>query len=296
MDDDVRAAVAAIPMLAGYSGAVERLGGLTNRVYRLGGHCLRIPGKGTEEYINRANEAVAAREAAKAGVSPDVLYFDAATGLMVTRFIDGAETMSPEKFKARAGAPARAGAGVPQAARQRRGVPVPLRAVRDDRRYLKVLVDQGRGAAGGLPRRGARGRPVGARRARRASNCRSPPATAIRSAKTSSTPAERMWIVDWEYAGMNDPMWDLGDLSVEAAFERRAGRGDDARLFRRRAKAGRARPHRHLQGDVRPAVDAMGPDPARQQQPGRRFLGLCQWPLRALQGDDGSQGFCAPCG
>ena len=109
MDDDVRAAVAAIPMLAGYGGPVERLGGLTNRVYRLGSHCLRIPGKGTEEYINRANEAVAAREAARAGVSPDVLYFDAATGLMVTRFIDGAETMSPQKFKARAGAPARAG-------------------------------------------------------------------------------------------------------------------------------------------------------------------------------------------
>jgi thiamine kinase-like enzyme len=28
----------------------------------------------------------------------------------------------------------------------------------------------------------------------------------------------RMVIVDWEYSGMNDPMWDLGDLSVEAAF------------------------------------------------------------------------------
>jgi thiamine kinase-like enzyme len=30
---------------------------------------------------------------------------------------------------------------------------------------------------------------------------------------------DRMWIVDWEYSGMNDPMWDLGDLSVEAAFD-----------------------------------------------------------------------------
>jgi thiamine kinase-like enzyme len=27
-----------------------------------------------------------------------------------------------------------------------------------------------------------------------------------------------MVIVDWEYSGMNDPMWDLGDLSVEAGF------------------------------------------------------------------------------
>jgi thiamine kinase-like enzyme len=29
---------------------------------------------------------------------------------------------------------------------------------------------------------------------------------------------KRMWIVDWEYSGMNDPMWDLGDLAVEGRF------------------------------------------------------------------------------
>ncbi|MFZ0487508.1 MAG: phosphotransferase, partial [Arenicellales bacterium] len=29
---------------------------------------------------------------------------------------------------------------------------------------------------------------------------------------------KRMWIVDWEYSGMNDPIWDLGDVSVEAGF------------------------------------------------------------------------------
>ena len=29
----------------------------------------------------------------------------------------------------------------------------------------------------------------------------------------------KMWIVDWEYSGMNDPMWDLGDLSVEAGMD-----------------------------------------------------------------------------
>lgn len=28
-----------------------------------------------------------------------------------------------------------------------------------------------------------------------------------------------MWIVDWEYSGMNDPMWDLGNLSVEGGFD-----------------------------------------------------------------------------
>jgi len=71
-----RQAMAGVPFLKDFSGTVFRLGGLTNLVFQAGEYCIRVPGKGTEEYINRANEAVAAREAAKAGVSPEVLYFD----------------------------------------------------------------------------------------------------------------------------------------------------------------------------------------------------------------------------
>ena len=107
-DSEALAVLNAIPQFATYSGPVTRLGGLTNRVYCAGTACLRLPGRGTEEYINRANEAVAAREAAHAGLSPDVLHVDPASGIMVTRFIDGAVTMSPDLFRSREGAPARA--------------------------------------------------------------------------------------------------------------------------------------------------------------------------------------------
>ncbi len=58
-----------------------------------------------------------------------------------------------------------------------------------------------------------------ARGACRASGARSSPATAIRCAENFLDTGTRMWIVDWEYSGMNDPMWDLGDLSVEAGFD-----------------------------------------------------------------------------
>src|SRR5262245_46064911 len=98
MADEIQSArevLSAIPQLASRaaSARITRLGGLTNLVFRIDDEfCLRIPGKGTEEYINRANEAVAAREAARAGVSPEVLHFDAKTGIMVTRYIDGAVT------------------------------------------------------------------------------------------------------------------------------------------------------------------------------------------------------------
>ena len=30
----------------------------------------------------------------------------------------------------------------------------------------------------------------------------------------------RMYLIDWEYAGMNDGMWDVADVSIEAGFEK----------------------------------------------------------------------------
>ncbi len=104
---ELQAVINDIPVLQGYHGPIERLGGLTNRVYRVGSHVLRIPGKGTEEYINRANEAASAKIASSAKVSPEVLYANATTGIMVTAHV-AAVTMTPENFKTRLGAPARA--------------------------------------------------------------------------------------------------------------------------------------------------------------------------------------------
>ena len=218
MEEDVAAAIAGIPALGGYSGPVERLGGLTNRVYRLGEFCLRIPGKGTEEYINRLNEAASARAAAAAGVSPAVLHFDERTGVMLTRFVDGAVTMSPASFKARAGSPARAGQAF--RALHSSGAVFPARfelfAMIDG--YLKVLST--RDVA--LPT-GYHDVVREADRSVRAAIAAHPlPLVACHCdplAENFLDTGTRMWIVDWEYSGMNDPMWDLGDLSVEAGFD-----------------------------------------------------------------------------
>jgi len=74
--------------------AVTRMGGLTNLVFRIEHgpqhYVLRVPGRGTEEYINRRHEAHAAREAARVQVSPEVLHFDAQTGVMVARLVEAA--------------------------------------------------------------------------------------------------------------------------------------------------------------------------------------------------------------
>ncbi len=213
-----REAIAGIPLLAG-AGEPQRLGGLTNLVYRVGDYCLRIPGAGTEEYINRANEAVAAREAARAGVSPGVLHFDGRTGVMVTRFIAGARTMSPEAFR-EPGTAARAG----QAFRKLHtsGAVFPFRfelfGMIDD--YLKILSTKDVALPAGYHDVVREAESV-----RAALDAHPAPLAACHCdplCENFLDTASRMWIVDWEYSGMNDPMWDLGDLAVEGQFDARA--------------------------------------------------------------------------
>ncbi len=208
--------VSSIPLLAKSEADPVRLGGLTNLVFRVGEFCLRVPGKGTEEYINRAHEAVAAREAARAGVSPEVLHFDDASGVMVTRFIDGGVTMTPDLFKQRDGAAARAGNAFRQLHQSDAVFPFhfELFAMIDD--YLKILSAKDVALPDGYHDVVAE---AGTVRAALAVNwlpsvaCHCDPLC-----ENFLDTGERMWIVDWEYSGMNDPMWDLGDLSVEGEF------------------------------------------------------------------------------
>jgi thiamine kinase-like enzyme len=214
--DDIIGLTAGIPPLAGWQGRPERLGGLTNRVYGLGDMILRVPGEGTAAYIDRAREAAMARAAAAAGVSPEVLHADPATGLMVTRRI-AAVTMTPEGFRNRPGTPGRAGALF--ARLHRSGAVFPFRfdlfAMIDG--YLALLAPRDVALPEGYHQALAEAEKV------RAVLAANPPPLAPCHCdplcENFLDAPDRMWLVDWEYSGMNDPMWDLGDLSVEAGFD-----------------------------------------------------------------------------
>src|SRR4051794_35110789 len=218
-----REAVKTIPMLWCLDESdlvIMRLGGLTNLVFRvdIGGeqYVLRVPGKGTEEYINRANEEVAAREAAQAGVSPDLLYFNAQSGLMLTRFIDHAVTMTPEGFRERQGSPARAGLAFRTLHRSGAKFNFRFELFQMIDNYLSVLA----GKDVVLPE-GYHDVVREAQKVRTALAAHPVPLAACHCdplCENALDNGRRMWLVDWEYSGMNDPMWDLGDLSVEAGF------------------------------------------------------------------------------
>lgn len=201
--------------------SITRLGGLTNLVHRVevgeASVIVRISGEGTEEYIDRSVELHNACAAARAGVSPEVLFARPETGLMISRTVLDIETMSPALFQTRAGSPARAGKALSKL--HNSGEVFEFRfelfSMIDD--YLKILstkkVD--------LPERYhavvAAATPL--KEILSQADVPLAPCHCDPLCENFLDDSKVMWIVDWEYSGMNDPLWDVGDLSVEAGLD-----------------------------------------------------------------------------
>ena len=223
-------ALTRLPMLSGASpSSATRLGGLTNLNYLVvhegARYVVRVPGDGTGEYIDRAAEEHAARSAAEAGVNAEILFFDATDGLMLTRFVDGSVAMSPDRFQD-LDAVARAGETIRRLHRESRPFASDF--------MVFDLIDEYRALLSSkqveLP---AMYRDCEAA----AEASRVALAEGIRSLVPSHCDplcenfldtGDRMYLIDYEYAGNNDPMWDLGDLSIEGSF----GPEQDAALLR----------------------------------------------------------------
>lgn len=198
----------------------EQLGGLTNRNYKVSldgeAYVLRVAGEGTSEYIDREVEAHNARVAADAGVNAEVVFFDTADGLMLCRFLPGTVTMTPETFLSTPGAPARAA----RVFRRMHDCARPFKfrfelfSMIDE--YLGHLSKLGAALPDGYQEVVAEAEAV--RRVLDANPGTLAPCHCDPLCENFLDDGERMWLVDWEYSGMNDPIWDLGDLSVEAGF------------------------------------------------------------------------------
>jgi thiamine kinase-like enzyme len=210
------AAIERVPVL-GDAGVPERLGGLTNLNVKIGPYVVRLPGEGTSEYIDRANEAVAARSAADSGVNVELIHFDPTDGLMVTRFLDGAVTMSGERFKADRGAVERAGVALHRlhTAAAPFATDFVLFPMIDE--YKALLAAKGATLPDGYDE--VQDLAVRARRALEANPMPLVPCHCDPLCENFLDTGDRMFVIDYEYAGNNDPMWDLGDLSVEGGFD-----------------------------------------------------------------------------
>jgi thiamine kinase-like enzyme len=200
-------------------------GGITNRNYRvrLGGreYVVRLHGKDTGLLgISREAEEQANAAAAELGIAPEVAASFA--GGMVTRYVP-CETLSAQQVAERVEEIALALRRFHESAVS---LPASFRVPELLEAYGRTLAEHGAApppllaAAGELA-----GRIAAAVPADRPRPCHNDllPGNVIGDASTG-----QVMIVDWEYAGMGDPWFDLGNLSVNNEFSE----ADDERLLR----------------------------------------------------------------
>jgi len=219
MSDALAAAATELDARLGpQTGPPEPLGGgLTNHNVRLryasGDVVVRIAGEGTEELgIDRGDEAAATQNAALLGIGPQVLTVLPEHGSLVTRFLP-ATPLQPEAVRGRQldavvaalktlhdGPPLAvsfAYCGVLDtycATARRHGVPV-----HEQEALAREIAAQTQAVLVGPAHE-----PVACHNDLLAANI--------------LDDGERLWIVDWEYAGMNDRYFDLANLAVNNGF------------------------------------------------------------------------------
>lgn len=198
--------------------AIEPLsGGLTNRNYLVrdarARYVVRVGADIPVHGILRFNELAASRAAAAVGISPAVVH--AAPGLLVLDHVDG-RTFTPDDVRRRRGdclaLVRRAHRDIPRALR---GPILSFNVFHVLRDYAHTLVE-GRSRLAALL-------PEWLERAGRLQQAAGPVDLVFGHndllAANFIDDGRRLWLIDWDYAGFNTPLFDLGGLSSNNGFD-----------------------------------------------------------------------------
>jgi thiamine kinase-like enzyme len=183
-------------------------GGITNRNYRvrLGGRdcVVRLPGKDTDLLgIDREAERAATAAAAEIGIGPEVIAFEPSLGCLVTGFIV-ARPVPAEELRTRAREVADALRAI------HAGPPLPATFSPFERaaRYERTARERGGTIPAAYPEVRAAADEIAAVMDYEPVPCHNDLLTA-----NFLDDGERLRILDWEYAGMGDRFFDLGNFS-----------------------------------------------------------------------------------
>lgn len=196
---------------------ISPIGGMTNKNYKVQIddklYVLRVPGNGTEEMISREEEIKNAIYANKIGVDAELVYFNEKTGIKISKFIDNAETLTPEAAKKHSSMKM-----VSHLIKKLHGSELPMNTnfdiydkiekyekllkkvdgknfddyyeVKDKVLHLKTIINE--------------------------LDVKLVPChNDLVSENFVKSGNERMYLIDWEYGGMNDAMWDLAAYCLE---------------------------------------------------------------------------------
>jgi thiamine kinase-like enzyme len=220
----------------GFEGAVERVwpgrdvqaevlgGGITNHNLKVDvdgeSFVLRVAGKDTGLLgIDRTVELEATKAAAALGIGPEVVAFVEPEGWLVTRFIEGSippvERMREPAMLKRVAAALRAFHESP-----------PIQGAFDSFRVVEAYRDTALGRGGTVPPEYERAHHVAAHIEQVRADAGAAPVPCHNDLLNANflDDGARLRIVDWEYAGMGDPFFDLANFSINHELDERGRR------------------------------------------------------------------------
>lgn len=202
---------------------IERLGGLTNHTYHVilddtEQYIVRIPGEGTEKMIIRENERISTELACRLEIDARCLYFGD-DGSKVTEYINNPITMSAESMKKRE--------HIKEATEIFKklhscGVDtkIPFEVFDMAEEYEKIIIDYHVFMYDDYKITKQKVMDI-KQQIDIACNTTKVPCHNDPLCENWVYGNERMFLIDWEYAGMNDKMWDLADISIEANYDKK---------------------------------------------------------------------------
>lgn len=211
--EDAAARVAALAIWRGRVQPEPLAGGITNQNFKVedGGrrYVVRVGDDILVHGVVRANEVAASRAAHLAGLSPGVVH--AEPGILVLDFIEG-RTFAPEDVRD----PANLERLVEMVQRCHRDIPLHLRGPAAMFWVFHVVRDYAHTLEEGKSRRAPLLPDLLARAARLEAAVG--PIDVVFGhndllAANFIDDGKRLWLVDWEYAGFNSPLFDLGGLA-----------------------------------------------------------------------------------
>lgn len=200
---------------------ISRMGGLTNHTYRVtlpngGEYVVRIPGEGTEEMIVRDDEKKSTELACDLGIDAEMLYFGE-DGSKVTKYITNAVTMSSASLheEKHIGQMAEIFRTLHTCGRD---TGVPFEVFEMAAGYEKIIADNRVPMFDDYDEKKAEVMQV-KKEIDKALDIKKVPCHNDPLCENWVEGDGKMYLIDWEYAGMNDGMWDVADVSIEAVFD-----------------------------------------------------------------------------
>lgn len=206
---------------------VEPIGGMTNKNFKVSmnneDYILRIPGSGTEEMISRYSEKNNTLVASELNLDTDMIYFNEESGVKLAKYIKNSETITPKSAK-----------------RENNMIEITniLRKLHTSNATFinkfdvfekieeyEVLLKEVNGS-NFEDYDYVKNKVLNLKDTLNDIGIKNVPCHNDTVPENFVKDRERIYLIDWEYSGMNDPMWDLAAHCLECEFNE-----DEEELF-----------------------------------------------------------------